>query len=69
MKATYVDGQTLYLTRAIPGGVAWGEICIGDEVTIIESYSERGSETRYLVKKSGTKVYVYESDLSTKYPW
>ena len=65
MKALYREGAELYVTHAIPGT----QIVTGDTVRIIETYSERGAETRYLVKTyGGAKAYVYESDLSTRDP-
>lgn len=71
MKAKYQDGQTLYVTHMIIGT----EFYTGTRVEVVESYSERGSETRYLVRKDGSvmqgggfKAYVYESDLSTVEP-
>lgn len=71
MTALYADGRELYTTRAISGS----PIVTGDLVTIVESYSEKGAETRYLIqrgaKNSGigfSRWYVYESDLSERDP-
>jgi len=66
MKAKFTDGQTLYATHLIIGT---HPLCTGSLVTVIESYSERGAETRYLVRSLARfKVYCYESDLSVADP-
>jgi hypothetical protein len=65
MKANFTDGQIAFTNRLIPGTSAG----TGTEVTIVETYSARGEETRYLVRSfGGAKFYVYESDLDVRDP-
>lgn len=66
MKAKYEAGKQVYATHRIIGT----EVGTGTPVTIVEPYTARGEETRYLVRTpGGFKVYCYESDLDSADPF
>jgi hypothetical protein len=65
MRAKYADGQRVFTNHLIVGT----DFATATPCTVVESYEERGSETRYLVKNdSRFKCYVYESDLDATDP-